>query len=53
MYKSFDNTVEKEKLLETSNFSFSHSVLNPYGEIRAIFTKLEIVVCRFFLFGRV
>ena len=36
---------EKEKLLVTSNFSFSHSVFYTIGELSAIFTKLEIVVC--------
>ena len=39
---------EKEKLLVTSNFSFSHSVFYPYGELSAIFIKLEIVVCKLF-----
>ena len=42
---------EKEKLLETSNFSFSHSVFYPLGELSAIFTKLRIVVCKLFEFG--
>ena len=28
-YKSFENTVGKEKLLVTSNFSFSHSIFYP------------------------
>ena len=36
---------EKEKLLVTSNFSFSHSVFYPFGELSTIFIKLEIVVC--------
>ena len=31
---------EKEKLLITSNFSFSHSVFYPFGELSAIFNKL-------------
>ena len=39
---------EKEKLLVTSNFSFSHSVFQPFGELSAIFIKFEIVVCKFF-----
>ena len=30
---------EKEKLLVTSNFSFSHSVFYPFGELCAIFIK--------------
>ena len=36
---------EREKLLVTSNFSFSHSVFYPYGELSANLIKLEIVVC--------
>ena len=42
---------EKEKLLVTCNFSFSHSVFYPFGEITAIFIKFEIVVCKLFEFG--
>ena len=44
---------EKEKLLVTSNFSFSHSVFYPFGELSAIFINFEIVVCKLFQFGRV
>ena len=44
---------EKEKLLVTSNFSFFHSVFYPSGALSAIFIKFEIVVCKFFPFGRV
>ena len=44
---------EKEKLLVTSNFSFSHSVFYPFEELSAIFVKLRIVVCKVFEFGRV
>ena len=43
---------ETEKLLVTSNFSFSHSVFNTFGELFPIFIKLKIVVCRLFQFGR-
>ena len=32
---------EKEKLLITSNFSFSHSVFYPFGVLHAIFIKVE------------
>ena len=39
---------EKEKLLSTSNFSFSQSVLYPFGEVSAIFSKSEIVICKHF-----
>ena len=35
---------EKEKLLVTSNFSFSHSVFYPFGELSAIFINFRIVV---------
>ena len=44
---------EKEKLLVTSNFSFSHSVFYMFGELSAIFVNLKIVVCQNFEFGRV
>ena len=44
---------EKEKLLVTSNFSFSHSVFYPFRELSAIFIKIKIVVCKLFQFGRV
>ena len=37
---------EKEKLLVMSNSSFSRSVFYPFGELSAIFIKLEIVVCK-------
>ena len=44
---------EKEKLLLMSNFSFSHSVFYLYGKLSAIFAQFEIVICKFFQFGRV
>ena len=44
---------EKEKLLVTSNFSFSHSVFYRFGELCVIFIKFEIVVCQLFQFGKV
>ena len=44
---------EKEKLLVTSNFSFSHSVFYPFQKLSIIFIKFEIVVCKLFQFGRV
>ena len=31
---------EKEKLLVTSNFSFSHIVFNPFGKLPAIFYQI-------------
>ena len=42
---------ENEKLLVTSNFSFSHSVFYPFGELFPIFIKFDIVVCELFQFG--
>ena len=44
---------EKEKLLVTSNFSFFSTVLYLFGEMSAIFIKLEIVVYILFQFGSV
>ena len=43
---------EKEKLLVTSNFSFSHSVFYQFEELSSIFIQFEIVVCKLFLFGK-
>ena len=39
--------LEKEKLLVTSNFSFTHSVFYPFWEF-SIFTKFRIVVYKLF-----
>ena len=33
---------EKEKMLVTSNFSFSHGVFYPFSELPAIFIKLKL-----------
>ena len=44
---------EKEKLLVTSNFSFSRSVFKPFVELSATFLKFEIVICKLFQFGGV
>ena len=44
---------EKEKLLLTSNFFFSHSVFYPFGELFIIFIEFEMVICKLLLFGRV
>ena len=46
-------TMWEKKLLATSNFSFSHIVFYPFQKLSAIFIKFEIVVCKFFQFGRV
>ena len=43
---------KKEKLLVTSNFSYSHSVFYPLRELFTIFMKIKIVVCKVFRFGR-
>ena len=45
--------LEKEKLLVTSNFSFSHIVFYPFGELSTIFTKIETVVCKLFQTGSI
>ena len=37
---------EKEKMLGTINFSFSHSFFYPFGELSTIFIKVEIVICK-------
>ena len=50
-HKSVENTVGKEKLLIMSNFSFSHSVFYPFGELSAILSSSKIVVCKLFQFG--
>ena len=42
---------EKEKLLVTSNFSFSNCVFYPFEELSAIFIKFEIFVCILLQFG--
>ena len=39
---------EKDKLLVTSNFSFSDSVFYPLGELPVILIKSEIVICKVF-----
>ena len=44
---------EKEKLLITSNFSFTHRVFYQFRELFAIYIKFKIVVCRLFQFGPV
>ena len=44
---------EKEKLLITSNFSFSHSVSYLFRGPSAIFIKFENVVCKLSWFGTV
>ena len=36
-----------------SNFSFSHSVFYPFGELSTTFIKFENFICKLFQFGRV
>ena len=43
---------EKEKLLVTSNFSFSHSVFYPSRELSTMFINFKIVVCKLFHIGK-
>ena len=40
-----------KKELIMSNFSSSHSVFYPFGELSAIFIKSQIVICKLFQFG--
>ena len=44
---------EKEKLLVTSNISFSHSVFYPSSVLSAIFITFKIVICKLYQFGSV
>ena len=44
---------EKEKLLVTSNFSFSHSVLYSFVYFQPFPSKLKVLSANFFKFGRV
>ena len=44
---------EKEKLLVTSNFFFSHRVFYPFGKLSAVFIKSKVVVCKLFKRGSV
>ena len=44
---------EKEKLLITSNFSFSHSVFYPFEDLSASFIKVKKCCLKVFRFGRV
>ena len=41
-YKSFENTVGKEKLLLMRNFSFFHNVYYPFGELFAMYIKYKL-----------
>ena len=41
-YKPFKNSVGKEKLLVTSNFSFSHSIFYLFKELSAISSDMKL-----------
>ena len=43
---------EKEKLLVTSNFSFSHSAFYPFGKLSAILIRFQIVFSKLFDFWK-
>ena len=51
--RSLKTLQEKEKLLVTSNFSFSHNVFYPLAQLSAIFIKFRIVFWKLFQSGRV
>ena len=53
LYKSFENTVEKEEIAQKEQFLFFPKSFYLFGELPAIFIKFEIVVCKLFEFGRV
>ena len=44
---------EKEKLLKTSNFSFSNSVFYPFERTFCHFHWIQFAICKLFQFGRV
>ena len=46
--KPFENTVGKGEIARNEQFLLTHSVLNPFGYLSAIFVKYEIVVCKLF-----
>ena len=50
-YKAFENTVGKAEI--ACNFSFSHCVFYPFGELSAIDIKFEILVCKLFQSGSI
>ena len=51
---SWENIVGKGEIACNERFLlFNHSVYFLYGECPAIFTKLEILVCKLFLFENI
>ena len=43
----------EHSVLVMSNFSFSHNVFYPFGELAVIFIEFKIIACKLYLFGRV
>ena len=52
-YSLLKTLCEKEKLLVTSNLSFSHNVFCPFERLPAIFINSEIAICEIIRFGSV
>ena len=48
-----ENTEGKGEIAQNEQFFFSSCVFYPFGELCAIFVKLNFVVCKLFEFGRV
>ena len=44
---------EKEKILITSIFSFSHTVFYPSKNLNHYLSHIYVTVCKYFQFGRV
>ena len=43
-YKSFENTVKKGEIAQTSTFSFSNNAFYHFGELSALFIKSKIAL---------
>ena len=52
-YKLFENTVGKGEIAGNEQFLLFPSVFYLFGKLYANFIKLQIVICKLFLFGRV
>ena len=54
-YKSYENSVEKEKFLEMSNFSFFRSVFYHFGDLSQLFSanSLGLEESKISQFGKV
>ena len=44
------NSWKRRNCFVTSNFSFTHSVFQPFGQLLAMFIKFQIFVCKHFYF---